>query len=223
MAFGLFSLLRDGEASFNRMFDSEGRYKGFQEIEEPDYTGMGLSERQAAKVRYNIMKKRQKTQMKPYQGLMKDLKSDYGFEESDFAELMEAIRDDPDEILGGKQFLPTHDFGYSSKAYRVEGDVKQFIKRVKQYASEQKRLFSASQTQQADAMTADKTARMQQEFDKQKIQLEASSVDRDMMADKQRQEAKSDQYLDSLQSGTTAKNVSRKSSMGVIIPQDRPM
>ena len=221
--FGLFTMFQDGEALFGRQFDSEGRYTGFREIEEPDYTGMSLSERTAAKMRYGLEKKRQKIQMKPYKGLMKDLERDYGFEESDFAELMEAIRDDPDEILGGKEFLPTHDLGYSNKGYKVEGDVKQFIKRVKQYASEQKRLFSAAQTQQAEAMTADKTARMQQEFDKQKIQLQASSVDRDMMADKQRQEAKSDQYLDSLQAGTTAKNVSRKSSMGVIIPQDRPM
>ena len=221
--FNIFTMFQDGEALFGKQFDSEGRYTGFREIEEPDYTGMSLSEKTAAQFRYNAEKRRQKMQMKPYKGLMKDLEKDYGFEETDFAELMEAIRDDPDEIIGGKDFLPTHDLEYSRKGYKVEGDVKQFIKRVKQYASEQKRLFSAAQTQQAEAMTSDKTARMQQEFDKQKIQLEASSVDRDMMADKQRQESKSDQYLDSLQAGTAAKNVSKKSSMGVIIPQDRPM
>ena len=164
-----------------------------------------------------------KQAQKDFKNLAGSFEEDYGMSSQDFSALMQEVFIDPNEFVGGVG-LPTHRTGTSSKGFTTKGNFTDFEKRLKAYIEQARSTFARSIETQKQEAAIQKQGMMQEDFDKQLLDIQKAEMASGERAEKDRAKMASQQYTEALAAGKTPMSNTRKSkSMGVIIPQDRPM
>ncbi len=164
-----------------------------------------------------------KRAQKNFKNLSKDFEKDYGMGSQDFSMLMKEVFANPDAFVGDVG-LPSHSAGTSSKGFTTKGNFTDFKTRMKAYIDQARSTYNRSIQLQEQEQAMQKQAMLQEDFDKQQLDIEKAAASSGERAERDRAKMASQQYTAALAAGQTPMSTTKKSKgMGVIIPQDRPM
>lgn len=164
-----------------------------------------------------------KQAQKNFKNLAGDFEKDYGMGSQDFSALMKEVFTNPDAFVGDVG-LPSHNAATKSKGFTTKGNFTDFKKRMKAYIDQARSTYNRSIQLQEQEQAMQKQAMLQEDFDKQQLDIEKAAATSGERAERDRAKMASQQYTAALAAGQTPMSTTRKSKgMGVIIPQDRPM
>ena len=182
------------------------------------FAGQGYAAMKAA-MKVNKLKIAQKN----FKNLASDFEKDYDMSSQDFSMLMKEVFTNPEEFVGGVG-LPTHNMATKQKGFTTKGNFTDFKKRMKAYIEQARSTYARSIEIQKQETALQKQGMMQEDFDKQLLDIQKAEMSSGERAEKDRAKMASQQYTEALAAGQTPMSTTRKSKgMGVIIPQDRPM